>query len=354
MPSELEKKFPKIQGRVHRTTLVEGPTPVHPLSSLGKRWSHPALFVKREDQTHSVYGGNKVRNLEFVLGEAKAQGAKKVLTLVPYGSNFTAALALHGKRLGLGVQLTQFVAQRNPQIEKHVEFCEQQDASIVNYSGASGPIRAGLKAGGQMLASRMEGSAYYWITPGASSLYGALGHANAYLEFLSQRRELGIPDPDYVVVGTGTCGTLAGLVAGAVVSGSKAQFIGVRCAEKIVCYPARVRRLATKVVHYLTGAQPGPLPFRIVDVPTSTGYAIPCPESFEVMGAFSELEGISLDTTYTAKVGLFLEQAFKRQEFHGRSVLYWHTYCPNVQKWDSETISNVFKDYPKGASHAVA
>ncbi|MEZ4750483.1 MAG: pyridoxal-phosphate dependent enzyme [Bdellovibrionota bacterium] len=306
MQSEIEKNFPRIQNLVHRTPLVEAPTPVHALSGLGKYWGHPSLYVKREDQTHSIYGGNKVRNLEFVLGEAKARGARNVLTLVPYGSNFTAALALHGKRLGLGVQLTQFVAQRNPQIEKHVEFCEDQEASIINYTGTSGPVFAGLKASTQLLGSRFGGPQYYWITPGASSLLGALGHANAYLEFLSQRREQGIPDPDFVVVGTGTCGTLAGLVAGAIVSGSQTQFIGVRCAEKIVCYPGRVRRLAAKVVRYLTGKNPTTaLPFKIVDVPSSTGYAVPCPESFEVMRTFSELEGISLDTTYTARWGSF-------------------------------------------------
>ncbi|MCB0405296.1 MAG: pyridoxal-phosphate dependent enzyme [Bdellovibrionales bacterium] len=355
MLSELEKKFPQLQQRIERTPLVEGPTPLHPLSALGRRWAHPSLYVKREDQTHSVYGGNKVRNLEFVLGEAKAKGARRVLTLVPYGSNFTAALALHGKRLGLEVQLTQFIAQKNPQIEKHVAFCLEQQASIVSYAGAAGPIRAGLKAGSQLLTSRLGDSAYYWITPGASSLLGALGHTNAFLEFSSQRRAQGIPDPDFVIVGTGTCGTLAGLVAGAMLCGSKSQFIGVRCAEKIVCNPARVRRLATRVVRYLTGANPSSrLPFRIVDVPSSTGYAVPCPESFGVMQAFSELEGISLDTTYTAKVGLFLEQALGRQEFRGKDVLYWHTYCPNVQNWTTESIANVLKTLPEGVTHAVA
>ena len=51
-------------------SLGEFPTPVQKLDQLGKQLGLDNLFVKRDDLSGKVYGGNKVRKLEFILGEA--------------------------------------------------------------------------------------------------------------------------------------------------------------------------------------------------------------------------------------------------------------------------------------------
>lgn len=341
LAAEIVKRYPRLQD-VPRENLIAEPTPVHPLTRLGRSWGHGSFYVKREDQTHSLYGGNKVRNLEYVLGDARQKGADHLVTLVPFGSNFTAALAVHGRRSGLQVHLAQFMAQRNTQIEAHAEFCEQQGARLSNATGLTGPVVAAVRAFTSSLSPRT-----YWVTPGASNLLGAMGHANAFLEMQAQVKAGLIPAPHTIVVGTGTCGTLAGLAAGALLAQSPVQLIGVRCAEKIVCHPGRVRRLASAVIQKATGSRPAKVDgFQIVDVPSRSRYAVADPKAIPAMRAFWEQEGISLDTTYTAKVGLFLETEMKRGQFRGRNVLYWHTYSPAVTCWTTGRLNALARPKP--------
>lgn len=75
-------------------SLGEYPTPVEPLPAMESVW------LKREDVSSPLYGGNKIRTLETLLGDARSKGIHKVWTLGAYGSNQAIALIVHGKRLG--------------------------------------------------------------------------------------------------------------------------------------------------------------------------------------------------------------------------------------------------------------
>src|SRR5262249_44574383 len=85
-----------------RLKLGDFPTPVHPLE-LGP--GEPAnLWIKRDDQTARRYGGNKVRKLELLLGEARAQRKTRILTFGAAGSHHVLAAAIYGKSLGFNVE----------------------------------------------------------------------------------------------------------------------------------------------------------------------------------------------------------------------------------------------------------
>jgi len=78
------------------------PTPLEPLAAPWlEREPLGEVFVKRDDLTSGVYGGNKVRKLDFLLGDAVTQGATSVLTFGAYGSNHALATAVHARALGL-------------------------------------------------------------------------------------------------------------------------------------------------------------------------------------------------------------------------------------------------------------
>ena len=72
-----------------------------PLGHLGRAEGHPQLFMKRDDLSGTEYGGNKIRKLEFLLGEALAKGCKRVLTYGAAGSNHATATAVCCRGLGL-------------------------------------------------------------------------------------------------------------------------------------------------------------------------------------------------------------------------------------------------------------
>ncbi|MES3039007.1 MAG: hypothetical protein V4736_13960, partial [Bdellovibrionota bacterium] len=166
-----------LTGRVNPVHLIKEATPIHTINRFAKSHGYMKdLMIKREDQTDDVYGGNKVRNLEYVLGEALHRKCNSVSTLIPYGSNFTGALAAQAGKVGIVPYLSQFVLQRNSQIEAHVKFGQSHGAQMKtfhsNYGFAGALAHAGI--------SRLNPNRYY-IEPGASSVLGALGHANALL-----------------------------------------------------------------------------------------------------------------------------------------------------------------------------
>jgi len=322
-------RFPDHAATLPWVCLGDGPTPVHPLARLGRQLGHAALHVKREDRTHGTYGGNKVRNLEFLLGEARAARAERVVTLAPVGSNFAAALAAQAPRVSLPVEIAQFAPARSPQIQAHARFAAAHGATLHVWDGRIGVVPAAAKA----LALRLQRGSY-WIAPGGSSATGVLGPLNAALELARQVRSGATPAPDVVVLGVGTCGTMAGLMAGFAVSGLAARVVGIRCVDRLVCRRDAVARLANQALGRL-GIGPR---FRAADVDlrdgcNREGYGRASAADHDAIRAMSEEEGIRLDTTYTAKTVCGLQRMIADGELRGRSVLYWHTFSPAAIEW---------------------
>jgi len=310
--------------------LVKRPTPTYQLKNLSKYFGHSNFSIKREDQTSDLYGGNKVRNLEFVLAHAIINDFREVITPVPRGSNFTAALASETRSLGLKCHLAQFKAKVNPQINATQDFCLNYDAQIENNEGVLGPVKAITKMGAVLLKNKKM----LYIPAGASSILGAAGHAKAFLELANQGTV-----PDYIITGIGTCGTTAGLLAGIKIAGGSTKVIGVRCAHPIVCHSRRVKELANGVLR-LTGKtiQVTDADFEIENLSVKHSYGAIASGSANVMDLFKSEEGIDLDTTYTAKVAIYIKEKFEENHFQGKSVLYWHTYSNKAFTWNNKLL----------------
>ena len=58
-----------------RINLLHAPTPLEPLPRLSAALGRPRLRRKRDDCTGLALGGNKVRKLEYLLGEALRHGS---------------------------------------------------------------------------------------------------------------------------------------------------------------------------------------------------------------------------------------------------------------------------------------
>ena len=120
MPHELGNPFAKRIDALAppRIALVHGPTPLQPLTRIGKELGLD-LWVKRDDHTGAETGGNKIRKLEYVMAEAIAQGADTVLTCGGVQSNHCRATALAAARLGLDCVVMLRVAEprRPPPLE---------------------------------------------------------------------------------------------------------------------------------------------------------------------------------------------------------------------------------------------
>lgn len=321
--------FPQLATSIPWVQLAER-TPVGRLAVAGKRWGHDRLFIKREDRTATLYGGNKVRNLEFILGEALARGASRIVTVAPLGSNFVAALAAQASRVGLDVEVEHFVPVRSHQIDTHANFSAAAGASLSLHAGRRGAVGAASVAALKLATSADA----FWCAPGGSSVTGALGHLNAALELAEQVRAGEIPQPDAIVVGAGTCGTMAGLTAGFRLAGLDVRLIGVRCVDRVVCHRRAIARLANGVLARIgASGRVHASDITLVDSPFDHGYGVPLGRAEELMASFEADERIRLDTTYTSKVVAKLGELLDSGIFTGKNVLYWHTFSPAAMHW---------------------
>ncbi len=307
--------------------LIKEETPVYQLKELSKSLQHEHLYVKREDLTDSLYGGNKVRNLEFLLGEAILQGSKKVMAVAPLGSNFIAALSAQSHKVGLPVEVHHFVPHCTTQMLKHAYFCKKVGAHLKVYGGGyfGSIVQSGLNYTARTLK---DGNQVYQMPVGGSNVTGALGHVNAFLEMLEQARRGQVPLPEVLIVGAGTCGTMAGLLAANKLSNSNIRIIGVRCVDKIICNRFRIAKLANQILRYLKVAGQ----IRVADVDLRdrgvVNYGVPSEDSKLLAQTVGDAEGLTLDTTYTTKVVSYMAELIKQKGFANSKILYWHTFSP--------------------------
>src|SRR3989442_6440858 len=91
--------------KLARHRLAHLPTPLEELKTLSAKLGGPELLIKRDDQTGLALGGNKVRKLEFLVGDALAQGACTLVTLGAAQSNHCRQTAAAAAKAGLKCEL---------------------------------------------------------------------------------------------------------------------------------------------------------------------------------------------------------------------------------------------------------
>ena len=109
---------------------------------------HAEVWVKRDDQTSSVYGGNKVRKLEFLLGDARQRDAKTLVTAGAWGSHHVLATTLFGTKWGFNVHAVMVPQPLTPHAENNLRCVVGAGAKLhpVRSWIATAPTVAGLVA----------------------------------------------------------------------------------------------------------------------------------------------------------------------------------------------------------------
>ncbi len=301
------------------------PTPLHPLPRLQgylREWGGPQLWVKRDDLTGFALGGNKVRKLEFFLGEARATGADVLLTAGGHQSNHARVTAAAASRAGLRCCLV--LSGGEPAAYTGNLALDRLFGAELRFV-ATGPERAPAL---QRLAEelRAAGRRPLLIPIGGSTPLGALGYVEAAREAAAQLQTLGIAPPVTIVHGSSSGGTQAGLVVGVRAAGIVARVIGVSADET----RADLTRMVAEVVGPLAERVGVPAPptdaIEVLDDYVGPGYGVPTPASEEATRLFARLEGIPLDPTYGAKAAAGLIDLCRRGVFGpGDTVCFWHT-----------------------------
>src|SRR5688500_5888668 len=189
MRSALTERFPSL-GAIPRLQLGSWPTPV---TELTDPLTRTRLWIKREDLSGTLYGGNKVRPLEFLL--AGTQPGDEILTVGARGSTHALATAVHASALGARTTVVRWKQEMNPDVESSGRRC----AAAATCIDVASPLVGFAIAAGIRLTRRVR-----WVPAGGTSPLGLLGHVDAALEFVRQVRDGLLPSPRAVVVPLGS------------------------------------------------------------------------------------------------------------------------------------------------------
>ncbi len=309
-----------------RVVLGETPTPLRRLERLSAELGRP-VFVKRDDLVGPALGGNKTRKLEYLLAEARQLGAKKVVTFGGLQSNHARLTAAAASMVGLEPHLFYFEA-RPRSLTGNLLLNELLGARMHFFPlPPKRPRPRSLESTIRLarLLARLRVGPHYFIPVGGHNWTGALGYVRAALEIDDQARGAGVGDAR-LVVAAGSGGTLAGLLAGLRLVGSRLRPLGIDVGNLWKDFPASVACLASEVCERLGE----PLAFSPGDVPlverayVGEAYARPSAAGNAALERLARAEGILLDPVYTAKAfaGLLGElQRFGRDE----PVVFLHT-----------------------------
>jgi D-cysteine desulfhydrase family pyridoxal phosphate-dependent enzyme len=286
-----------------RILLGETPTPLRRLERLSAELGRP-LFVKRDDLVGPALGGNKTRKLEYLLAEACQVGAKKVVTFGGLQSNHARLTAAAASMVGLEPHLFYFEAR--PKTLTGNLLLNELLGARMHFLPLSPkrPRPRSLESTIRLarLLARLRVGPHYFIPVGGHTWTGALGYVRAAVEIDEQARGLGIADAR-LVVAAGSGGTLAGLLAGLRLVGSRLRPLGIDVGNLWKDFPAAVACLASEVCKHLGD----PLAFASADVPLVEGtyvgeaYGRPSEAGRAALERLARAEGILLDPVYTAK-----------------------------------------------------
>jgi len=188
----------------NRVSLGVFPTPVQRLDNIS-RLLGTQVFVKRDDLTGLGLGGNKVRKLEYLLAQAKDNGAQVVFTTGGAQSNHAMLTAAAAGKLGMKpiliLKKRGVTARQGNQLLEHLMGTQVHFMDTDDYAD----IYAEMDRIGAQL-----GVPYYKIPCGGSNALGTLG----YVDCVREIRDQGLAF-DHMICAEGSGGTMAGLALGA-------------------------------------------------------------------------------------------------------------------------------------------
>jgi len=295
------------------------PTPLYKLEAVSRRFGKN-IYIKRDDMVGVALGGNKVRKLEFLLGDAKEQGVDVVFTTGGPQSNHAMLTAACAARIGMKAVL---VLKKRGEItggnlildeimgaEVHLVDSDSYDDVYAEMDRIAGEYeKAGHKT--------------YKIPVGGSVALGSLGYVNCAREIALQCQEMGLK-LDAIVSTTGSGGTYAGITYGAKLFLPGVQSIGVGVSDEPF---EDITLELMQGVQALLESDVAPAAEDIhMEYHVGAGYAIPDQAGSDAVRWLARNEGILVDPVYTGKALAHFFELLEAGRFDGQqNLLFLHT-----------------------------
>ncbi len=327
----LFEAYPALEERLPHRRLATLPTPLEPMSRLAELTGAHRLWIKRDDQSGKLYGGNKVRKLEFLLGDALERGCGEVMTFGVAGSNHVLATGLYARELGVAA-----IACVTPQTNSHYVARNLQAGVAAGIEYLDFPSQRAADEGARRRSLRSllcRAREPYTIRMGGSSPLGTVGFVNAALELARQFENTASAFPDRIYLPLGTMGTAVGLAIGLRALALPTRVIGVRVVDERIGNAEACSRLYDATVELLRQNDPR---FPRLDARDAgieirhefygERYAVFTEAGTAAKRIFEDTEGVHLEGTYTAKAAAALLDDIARTGAARENLLFWNTY----------------------------
>jgi L-cysteate sulfo-lyase len=328
------------------------PTPLEGCPRLSEAIGPIEVYVKRDDLTGLAFGGNKVRHLEYVFGDALQRGATAIISGSNAHANLPRQVAAACAKLGM----RPFMLLRGEQPE-HVSGnlliyalmdgkCRfvPLETFYENFSRLADEWASELSAAGE------RPYIFDDVDPDSHGLgLAALGYVNAFLELEAQFQDLKWR-PDVIYMCSAVT-SQAGVAAAMVATEASYRLVGVSArnpgAGSTITKVANQASALLELDHRFT-------PEEITNLSDYIGpiYGKPTPESMAATRLAAQTEGLLLDPVYTGKaLAAVIDHVHQGVIAPGSRVLFWHT-GGTPALFDPEVALEIEKGWQPGESPA--
>ena len=299
-----------------RVALGSWPTPLDDAPRLADALGSPPILIKRDDVNGLGAGGNKLRKLEFLLGQAIEDGADTIITFGALQTNHGRQTAAACAKLGLRCELvlTAKVPMKGDAYEKsgnvvldhmfgaNVHICADAEETVQTYERVNHDKAVTLPVGG-------------------SNGLGTLGYVAAAIELVGQLNERGI-DNATIVVPQGSGATAAGIALGTELLGWPGTVHAASVSHSEDDARQELKNLADEAAEILNVPAPELSHVRVTADTIGPGYGVPTPDMWNALKLFAETEGVILDPVYTGKAAVAFQRLAPTSEV---PVVFLHT-----------------------------
>jgi 1-aminocyclopropane-1-carboxylate deaminase/D-cysteine desulfhydrase-like pyridoxal-dependent ACC family enzyme len=324
LPSLTRTELRSVVRNLPRVDLAHLPTPLEEIPRFSDEIHGPRLFIKRDDCTGLLFGGNKTRHNEFLLADALQRGAEQVIWGAGVQSNNCRQTAAACARLGLECFLYLSKGGKTPAIQGNLLLDYLVGARVELVDAELGPELDRLLAEKAEAFRKAGRRPYVWDRKHCNAL-ASISYALCLAEIVEQLEAIELKPSSIYVSSAGATG--AGLLLGK-------ALLGLPCAIRLqapIKWPWNMREGLADITN--NGAALLGLPHRITadDVELNEeslgpGYGKNSPEGAEALRLLAVTEGILLDPVYTAKAmaGLIADIHHQRVQ-PDEVVVFLHT-----------------------------
>lgn len=312
----------ELIARQPRVNLAVLPTPLESLPRLTEALGGPKLYIKREDMTGLAFGGNKTRQLEFVIADVLRQKPEVLVT----GANIQSNWCRQATAAAVKLEIPIVLVLRNTDMQEiqgnvlldllmgaEVRFVNEPDMTLMD--GHIDEVVAELRAQGKRAIK---------LDPWSPAT--TLGYIAMMAELDEQCEAMDI-EPTYLWLAAAGP-TQAGIVLGARLLEWPVQVVGV---TPIHWTNAPIEVLVERTANAAAEMLGVDIRLKAAEIKNTAeyigaGYAIPSVEGLEAMRLAARTDAILLDPVYTSKAmaGL-IDRARKGALTMYDTVIFLHT-----------------------------